>query len=87
MNTIIKNKIGLGFMVMAFISLVLPTFASAATYGYVGNDGYVRSIVANEWQSALDIASLISMHSGVILLETTRHFEMVGDYVVGVANF
>lgn len=82
--TTIKNKVGVGLLAVAIAFLLLPGLTHAATYGYVGNDGFVRSIVANTWQVAMNTASQISIHSGVVLLESAEDFEMVGDHVIGI---
>lgn len=82
----LKNKAVIGSLVMAFMLLGLPGLTQAATYGYVANDGYVRTIVANSWQEAINTAIQISRHSGVILFQNASDFTMVGTYVSSANN-
>ncbi len=68
-------------LVLLFIGMSFPTFASAATYAYVDAQGEVKSVTANDWQTAINTAPNIHIHSGVLLLSSASDFTIVGDNV------
>jgi hypothetical protein len=70
--------------VLALASTVLPVSASAATYAYVATNGEVKSVVANDWMTAIATAAGIHINSGVLLLKTAADFGVVGDDVPSV---
>ncbi len=74
--------IGAG-LVLAFLGMILPTFADAASYAYVDATGEVKSVTANDWRTAINVAPNIHIHSGVLLLNTASDFTIVGDDVAG----
>lgn len=80
MSTIIKA----GLIVAAFAVMSAPTLSYAATYAYVNTAGNVSTIVANDWQSAINTAPGISARSGVLLLDSVEDTSVVGDGVTGV---
>ena len=84
-QTSIRTKalfiVGASLVTLAFLGMSLPTFASAATYAYVDAQGEVKSVTANDWQTAIKIAPNIHMNSGVLLLSTAADFTIVGDSV------
>ena len=76
----------LGIATLLFVGIIfsismLPAFAQAATYAYVDASGDVRSITASDWQTAINTAPNIHMHSGVLLLNSSADYEIVGDNV------
>lgn len=72
------------FATLAFVALVLPVPASAATYAYVTTSGEVKSVVANDWMTAIATAIGIHIHSGVLLLNSAADYNVVGDHVPSV---
>lgn len=67
----------------SLLAVALPSFAHAATYAYVNNASEVRTVVANDWQTAIATAFNISLHSGVLLL-TSLNGNLVGNTVGGI---
>lgn len=72
-----------GLVIATLALLVLPVLTQAATYAYVDNSGNVRSVVANDWQTAIATAFNIYIHSGVLLLTSTGDFGIIGDNAGG----
>lgn len=70
-----------GLMIAAFGLLVLPGLTRAASYAYVDNGGDVKSVVANDWMTAIKTAFNIHIHSGVLLLDSPEDMGVVGDNV------
>lgn len=69
---------------IAFAGIMAATgIASAATFAYVDAAGDVKSVVANDWRTAIATAPNIHMHSGVMLLTTAADYTIVGDSVAG----
>ncbi len=69
---------------IAFAGFVAVTgSAQAATFAYVDAAGDVKSVVANDWRTAIATAPNIHMHSGVMLLTTAADYTIVGDSVAG----
>ncbi len=64
----VRGIVAVGLAFSGLLALTLPTFAHAATYAYVNSSMEVRSVVANDWQTALSTAPGIHIHSGVVLL-------------------
>jgi hypothetical protein len=79
----ITAQIIVAVAVMALGFMAFTSNASAATYAYVDASGDVRSVVANDWKTAIATAPNIHIHSGVMLLTTAADFTIVGDSVVG----
>lgn len=74
--------VGSAVLIIASLLFVsLPVYASAATYAYVDASGEVKSVTATDWQSAINLASNIHAHSGVLLLSTASDYTIVGDNV------
>ena len=72
-----------GLIVATAVFIALPALASAASYAYVDNIGDVKTVTANDWQTAIAIAPNIYIHSGVLLLDSAADYEVVGDDVSG----
>jgi hypothetical protein len=70
--------------VLALAAMVLPVSASAATYAYVATNGEVKSVVANDWMTAIATAIGIHINSGVLLLNSAADYNVVGDDVPSV---
>ncbi len=83
MKTTTPMFITSGIFVATMAFLALPAFASAASYAYVDNIGDVKTVTANDWQTAIEIAPNIYIHSGVLLLDSAADYEVVGDDVSG----
>ncbi len=82
-QSIITSILGIAVLAVALVFATIPTFASAETYAYVDAGGDVRSVVANDWRSAINTAPNIHTHSGVLLLQSASDFTIVGDSVNG----
>ena len=85
--TILNRSIStLGMAVLATITLALvmmtsiPAHAQAATYAFVNNSGEVSIVSADSPAQALATAFNISIHSGVMLLQSQLD-AIVGDHV------
>ncbi|OIP78147.1 MAG: hypothetical protein AUK16_00770 [Parcubacteria group bacterium CG2_30_44_11] len=78
------STVGTGalLLLMAAAMLVTPAFASAATYAYVDATGDVKTVIANDWMTAIAIAPNIHIHSGVMILNTALNFTFVNGEVV-----
>lgn len=71
------------FAILSLSLLAMPAFAGAATYAYVDATGEVRSVIANDWMTAIATAPNIHAHSGVFILKTAADFAVVGDVIPG----
>ncbi len=82
-----SNKITLSVLAVVTLSALFfmgqATRASAASYAYVDAQGDVKSVIANDWMTAIKVAPNIHIHSGVMLLTTAADFTVVGDSVAG----
>ena len=72
--------LAVGLASSGLLALALPTFAHAATYAYVNTAMEIRTVVANDWQTALATAPGIHLHSGVVLLTSLLN-PMVGTHI------
>ena len=70
-----------GFAVAVAALMVLPGLALAASYAYVDAAGDVKSVMANDWQTAIATAPNIHIHSGVLLLDSAEDLAVVGDEI------
>lgn len=77
------TKLNIGILIATLAFLATPLLSYAATYAYVDNGGDVKSVVANDWQTAINIAPNIYIHSGVMILNSAADYEIVGDEVRG----
>lgn len=68
-------------LAVGIVASMSPLSANAATYAYVDNFGDVRSVTANDWMTAIDIAPNRYAHSGVLLLTSALDYGIVGDHV------
>ena len=77
------TSITFGVLALALIMNVLasPLSANAATYAYVTTGGDVKSVVADDWMTAITTAPNRHLNSGVLLLKTSSDFTIVGDNV------
>ncbi|MBX9906303.1 hypothetical protein K2X96_00190 [Patescibacteria group bacterium] len=80
-NTTAAFVIGATLVAATFLSIPLSTFA--ATYAYVDTTGDVKSVIANDWMTAIKMAPGIHMRSGVLLLNTAADYNIVGNDVSG----
>lgn len=78
---IVKLVVVLSVTFVGFVAVT--SAASAATYAYVDAAGDVKSVVANDWMTAIAVAPNIHIHSGVMLLTTAADYTVVGDSVDG----
>ncbi len=60
---------------------VTPVPASAALFGFVDTSGYLRTVEATSWQTAIVTASNIHMHSGVMLMNSAARLDLVGERI------
>ncbi|MBP6860383.1 MAG: hypothetical protein KBC38_02380 [Candidatus Pacebacteria bacterium] len=82
-NGLTRTLVRSAALVGVAAALALPVFASAATYAYVNTSGEVRTVVANDWQSAIATAPSIHARSGVIII-TSPSDDIVGNDVSGI---
>lgn len=80
-NSIYTTKIiaGAVLLTIATFALIGLTTASAATFAYVDATGEVRSVVANDWSTAISTAPNIHVNSGVFTLRTAADYAVVGE--------
>jgi hypothetical protein len=64
-------------------AVVAPAVSFAQTYAYVNTAGEVMTMDANTADQALTTAPGISLHSGVMLINSTSD-PVVGDSVSGI---
>ena len=74
------NKV-LGIAALA-AALALPAATFAQTFAYVNTSGEVATVDAADANTALRTAPNISLHSGVIMLQSSSD-SIVGDSVSG----
>ena len=72
--------IGSVIAVSALFAVAVPSQAHAATYAFVNNSGEVSIVSANSPTEALANAFNISVHSGVMLLQSQLN-ALVGFHV------
>ncbi|MES2749485.1 MAG: hypothetical protein V4606_03765 [Patescibacteria group bacterium] len=72
----------IALVVLMFAFVVYAQSTQAATYAYVDAAGDVKSVTANDWQTAIATAPNIHMRSGVMLLESADDYQVVGDKVI-----
>lgn len=80
----VSGRVFAGAALAAAALISLPSFASAASYGFVNHSGEVSMVTADTANSAMATAFNISLHSGVILLSNPTGDGMVGDQVSGI---
>lgn len=78
-TTIIITAVAL--MISLFAIALLPASAAAATYAYVDVAGTVRSVTADNWQTAIATAPNIHVHSGVMILDSANDLLIVGNKI------
>ncbi len=69
-----------GLASSSVFAIALPSLAHAATYAYVDQAMEVKTVVANDWMTALATAFNINVHSGVLLL-TSQNDTIVGTSI------
>ena len=80
-----KNKINyskyfaLSTILGAFVLAAVPNLTFAETYAYVNKLGEVATVVANDPNTAINIAPNRALTSGVLLLKTATDYEIVED--------
>lgn len=73
--------LGSAMLIVAALAIVImPLSALAATYAYVDVAGTVRSVTADNWQTAIASAPNIAPTSGVMLL-TSANDMIIGDTI------
>lgn len=83
-NTHTRLLVALALAVSVVSLVMLPGFASAATYAYVNQSGEVRMVTADTPTIAMSIAPSIHIRSGVLLLNSLADNEVIGDNVAGI---
>ena len=81
-STVLSLVVGTALILSLFVSF--SASASAATYAYVDKTGEVKSVVADTWMSAINIAPNIHINSGVLLLKSASDFTIIGDDVKSI---
>ena len=82
MNISMIKNISLFAFAVAFAAL--PNLTQAATYAYVNQSGNIGTVSANNSSLAIATAINIHMHSGVMLLNTSGDYNIVGGSVMGI---
>lgn len=80
-RTITRLFAGATLVALTLVLSGFATSANAATYAYVNTTGEVKSVIANDWMTAILTAPGIHIHSGVMLLKSASDFEIIGDDV------
>ncbi len=83
-KTITQIAVGATLMLTLALVLVAPRSSEAANYAFVNHAGEVSMVVANDPQMALMTAFNISLHSGVLLLDSAEDTAVLGDKVYGM---
>lgn len=78
------KKTNLQLAAVAALVLALPVAAFGATYAYVDQTGEVKTVESGDPMTAMLTAPNIDEHSGVMLLDSTADYEVVGDEVQSV---
>jgi len=83
MNTLKLSAVEVvgGAVTALVMSLGLVATANAEEYAYVDTQGEVQEVTAADWETAILVAPNIHIHSGVMILTSTKDFDMVGDDV------
>lgn len=72
-----------GLIVAAVMVMALPAMASAASYAYVDQTGYIRSVTADSAFQAMMTGPNIDENSGVLLMNDASDYALVGTRVPG----
>ena len=76
------KKYLLGTLALAAL-VAFPAASFAQMFAYVNADGEVRTVEANDPNTAISTAPAIHMNSGVLLLDSSEDEAVVGDDVSG----
>lgn len=84
-NTTVGSRflVAAGLVAGTALTLGFPGLTYAASYAYVNTSGNVSIVTASDPMTAIRTAVGISLHSGVILLNSQTDNEIVGDSVSG----
>ncbi len=83
-GTTTSSFVKVGMIVAAFAVAAVPALTHAATFAYVNTAGNVSVVEAVDANTAIRTAPGISLHSGVLLLDSASDSSVVGDNVGGV---
>ena len=72
-----------GLIAAAVVVMALPAMASAASYAYIDQGGYVRSVTADSAAQAMMTGLNIDENSGVLLMNDASDYALVGTRVPG----
>lgn len=72
-----------GLIAAAVVVMALPAMASAASYAYVDQTGYIRTVTADSAFQAMMTGPNIDENSGVRELNSPDDYLIVGMYVRG----
>jgi len=83
-NKNVFKGISIVLVVVAIVFFAAPALSEAANYGYVNHSGTVMMYTSDTSANAIRNAPNISLHSGVILLDSQADSDLVGDHAYGV---